>query len=147
VASIKGFAQVGGRLWEIVFAGRMAPIRLARVPVWLMPLAFIILILLAGGVIPAVVFTICFGAANGLITIVRGALPLALFGPEGYGRVLGVLATPYLLINAAAPLAFALLIEKVGYVAGAWALLGCALISLLATELLVFWYERRERLR
>ena len=80
VASVKGIAQVGGRMWEIVFARNMRPINLARVPVWLMPLAFVILILIAGGVGPALVFTICFGAANGLITIVRGALPLALFG-------------------------------------------------------------------
>ncbi len=143
IASVKGIAQVGGRLWEIVFAKNMRPINLARVPVWLMPVAFFILIGITGGVGPALVFTVCFGAANGLITIVRGALPLALFGTEGYGRILGVLATPYLLINAVAPLAFALVIEYGGYGLGQWTLLGFALISVIAMEILVIWYNRR----
>ena len=136
LASLKGVAQVGGRVWEIVFARDMKPLNLARVPVWLMPLAFVILLALAGGVVPALVFTICFGAANGLITIVRGALPLALFGSQGYGRILGVLATPYLLINALAPLVFAMIIEAGGYGVGQWVLFGCALVSLGAMELM-----------
>ncbi len=144
IASVKGLAQVGGRIWEIVFAKNMQPMNLARVPVWLMPLAFFILIGFAGGVGPALVFTICFGAANGLITIVRGALPLALFGAEGYGKILGILATPYLLINAIAPLAFALVIEYGGYGLGQWTLLGFALISVVAMEILVLWYNRRK---
>ena len=143
IASVKGIAQVGGRVWEIVFAKNMRPINLARVPVWLMPVAFVILIALAGGVGPALVFTVSFGVANGLITIVRGALPLALFGTEGYGKILGVLATPYLLINAVAPLAFALVIEYGGYGLGQWTLLGFALISVVAMEILVIWYNRR----
>ncbi|MEM6499196.1 MAG: MFS transporter, partial [Pseudomonadota bacterium] len=143
IASVKGVAQVGGRVWEIVFAKNMRPINLARVPVWLMPVSFFILIGLAGGVGPALVFTVCFGAANGLITIVRGALPLALFGTEGYGQILGVLATPYLLINAVAPLAFALVIEYGGYELGQWTLLGFALISVTAMEILGIWYNRR----
>jgi hypothetical protein len=143
LASFKGVAQVGGRLWEIIFARNMQPMHLARVPVWLMPLAFIVLFLFAGGIGPALVFTLCFGAANGLITIVRGALPLSLFGPQGYGQILGILATPYLLINALAPLAFALIIDHGGYVVGQWVLFGFAVLSLVAMEALVIWYERR----
>ncbi|MGI9520566.1 MAG: MFS transporter [Hyphomicrobiaceae bacterium] len=143
IASTKGIAQVGGRLWEIIFARNMLPIHVARVPVWLMPTAFIILMSLQGGLGPALVFTICFGAANGLITIVRGSLPLAMFGSQGYGQILGTLATPYLLINAIAPLAFAVVIEHGGYNLGQWILLGFALLSLAAMEVLVVWYRRR----
>ena len=143
IASMKGVAQVGGRIWEIVFARNMKPLNLARVPVWLMPLAFVILLSLAGGVGPALVFTICFGAANGLITIVRGALPLALFGTTGYGEILGLLATPYLLINAVAPLAFAVVIDVGGYALGQWVLFGFAVVSLIAMEILAVWYNRR----
>ena len=33
-----------------------------------------------------------FGAANGLVTIARGAVPLALFGADGYGRLIGRIA-------------------------------------------------------
>ena len=47
--------------------------------------------------VAALSFTLLFGIANGLVTIMRGAVPLALFGAKGYGEVLGILATPYLL--------------------------------------------------
>lgn len=142
IASLKGVAQVGGRLWEIVFARNMAPINLARVPVGLMPISFVILLSVEVGILPALIFTLCFGAANGLITIVRGALPLALFGPQDYGMILGILATPYLLINALAPAAFAVIINWGGYKAGQWLLFGASLVSLLAMEIMTIWYRR-----
>ena len=47
------------------------------------------------------------GASQGVITIVRGAVPLALFGVKGYGAVLGVIATPILIVNAFSPAIFA----------------------------------------
>jgi hypothetical protein len=52
-----------------------------------------------------------FGAANGLVTITRGAVPLALFGAAGYGRLMGRLAAPFLLMQAAAPLVMAFVVE------------------------------------
>jgi MFS family permease len=142
IASMKGVAQVAGRLWEIIFARNMRPINLARVPVWMMPISFVILLSVGAGVMPALIFTLFFGAANGLITIVRGALPLALFGTQGYGTILGILATPYLLINALAPAAFAVVIDWGGYQAGQWLLFGASLISLLAMEIMTIWYRR-----
>jgi len=59
----------------------------------------------------AAVFAIMFGAANGVMTIVRGALPLQLFGPAGYGRVIGRIARPALILQALAPFAVASAIE------------------------------------
>jgi hypothetical protein len=53
-----------------------------------------------------------FGGANGLITITRGALPLALFGPSGYGRLIGRLAGPFQIMQAAAPLLMAFMVER-----------------------------------
>ena len=53
-----------------------------------------------------------FGGANGLITITRGAVPLALFGPSGYGRLMGRLASPWMLMQAAAPLVMAFVVER-----------------------------------
>jgi hypothetical protein len=61
----------------------------------------------------AAAFAILFGGANGLITIARGALPLALFGPAGYGKLMGRLAAPFLVMQAAAPWAMAMVIERV----------------------------------
>ncbi len=53
-----------------------------------------------------------FGGANGLVTITRGAVPLALFGASGYGRLIGRLAGPFLLVQAAAPLVMAFVVQK-----------------------------------
>ena len=66
----------------------------------------------------------------------RGAVPLALFGPKGYGAVLGVLATPYLLLAAVAPAAFAIVVERYGYAAGEAVLLGAGLLSFLGMEVM-----------
>ena len=57
-------------------------------------------------------FATLFGAANGLITIARGTVPLALFGAAGYGRLLGRIAGPFLLIQSIAPLVLAFVIER-----------------------------------
>ena len=50
--------------------------------------------------------------ANGLITIARGAVPLALFGAVGYGHLMGRIAGPYLVMQAIAPLALAFVAER-----------------------------------
>ena len=67
-----------------------------------MPLSFLVLMLGGASFWTALAFTLLFGISNGLVTIMRGAVPLALFGPKGYGEVLGILATPYLLLAAIA---------------------------------------------
>jgi hypothetical protein len=55
---------------------------------------------------------VMFGAANGLLTIARGTLPLALFGAAGYGRLIGRIAGPFLVIQAVAPLVLAIVSER-----------------------------------
>jgi hypothetical protein len=60
----------------------------------------------------AAAFALMFGGANGLVTITRGAVPLALFGASGYGRLMGRLAGPFLLMQSAAPLIMAIVIER-----------------------------------
>jgi hypothetical protein len=65
------------------------------------------------------------GSLAGVITIVRGAVPLALFGAKGYGAVLGVIATPVLMVNAASPTVFAWIVDRWGW--------GTARVSLLAS--------------
>jgi hypothetical protein len=46
---------------------------------------------------------VLYGAGNGIKTIVKGTLPLALFGASGYASLLGRLAMPMLLAQAVAP--------------------------------------------
>ena len=60
------------------------------------------------------VFALCHGAGNGMLTIAKGTLPLAIFGPAGYGLRSGVLAAPARAAQAAAPLLFGILIGHIG---------------------------------
>ena len=88
-----------------------------------------------------VTFTLLLGASQGVITIVRGAVPLALFGTQGYGAVLGLIATPILLVNAFSPALFALIVDQVGWQNALYALLACAILTWFAIELMSRWYE------
>ncbi|MBO0765911.1 MAG: MFS transporter [Hyphomicrobiaceae bacterium] len=143
LASFKGVAQVLGRIWDLTLARKWHPLDIGRVSVGLLPLSFSVLMLGGADFWSALAFTLLFGVSNGLVTIVRGAVPLALFGPEGYGTVLGILATPYLVLAALAPAAFALVVERWGYGTGEAILLGAGAVSLLGMELLTRWYRRR----
>jgi MFS family permease len=143
VASLKGLAQFGGRVVEIVFGRRVRAMTVARIAVGILPPSFLLLLAGAGGLPLAVTFTLLMGASQGVISIVRGAVPLALFGPNGYGAVLGVIATPVLIVNAAAPTAFTWIVDRWGWGVGRVSLLvGCS-AAFLAMELMSRWYERR----
>jgi hypothetical protein len=82
----------------------------------------------------AALFAIAFGAANGVMTIARGALPLMMFGAIGYGRVIGRIARPALFVQALAPFVVASAVERFSDravleagVIGALVALGCFL--------------------
>jgi MFS family permease len=143
VASMKGVAQFGGRVVEILFARNLRAITVGRIAVGVLPPS--LLLLLAGtGSLPLVVaFTLLMGASQGVITIVRGAVPLALFGARGYGAVLGAIATPVLVVNAASPTVFAWIVDRWGWGPARVALLVSCSAAWLAMELMSRWYERR----
>lgn len=143
LASIKGVFQVGGRIAEILFGRRLHAIDLGRISVGLMPVAFLVLLLGGASATAAFMFIALFGVANGLVTIVRGAVPLALFGSQGYGAVLGILATPYLVLNAVAPAVFAVMLDLWGYTIAESVVLAAGLLSAFAMEIMGVWYRRR----
>jgi hypothetical protein len=142
---MKGFAQFGGRVVEIVFARNLHAMTVARIAIGALPAAFILLLVSGGNLAAIVAFTLLMGASQGVITIVRGAVPLALFGNSGYGTVLGVLATPVLIINAASPTLFALIVDRWGWPAGQAALVAACAASWAAIELMSRWYRRSRR--
>ena len=143
VASTKGVAQFGGRVVEILFARNLRAITVGRIAVGVLPPS--LLLLLAGtGSLPLIVaFTLLMGASQGVITIVRGAVPLVLFGAKGYGAVLGVIATPVLVVNAASPTVFAWIVDRWGWGPARVSLLAGCSAAWLAMELMSRWYERR----
>ena len=142
VASLKGFAQFGGRVIEIVFGRRLHAMTVARIAIGILPVAFVLLALSGGNLAVIVAFTLLMGSSQGVITIVRGAVPLALFGTGGYGAVLGVIATPVLIVNAASPAVFALIVDRWGWGTGEAVLIACAAASWIAIEVMSRWYKR-----
>jgi hypothetical protein len=145
VASMKGFAQFGGRLVEIVFGRNLRAITVARIAIGVLPASFTVLLFSGGSLQAVIAFTLLMGASQGVIPIVRGAVPLALFGAAGYGAVLGLLATPILIVNAASPTIFARIVDAWGWNVGEIVLLAAAASSWLAMEAMSRWYERRRR--
>lgn len=111
-ASLLGPAQVGARLLEFGLLRRAHPLISGRIAAAAHPIAAGLL--LAFGAAAAPVFAIVHGAGNGVLTIVRGTLPLALFGAAGYGLRTGLLAAPARLLQAAAPLLFGLALDVLG---------------------------------
>ena len=143
VASLKGVAQFGGRIVEIVFARNLRAITVGRIAIGILPPALALLLVGTKSLPMVVAFTLLMGASQGVITIVRGAVPLALFGARGYGAVLGLIATPVLVVNAASPTVFAWIVDRWGWGPGRVSLLvGCS-AAWLAMELMSRWSERQ----
>lgn len=128
-AALVGPAQVAARLLEFGVLQRFHPLLSARLAAIAHPLGAALLLTI--GAPAAALFAVFHGAGNGILTIAKGTLPLVIFGPGGYGRRQGVLMVPARFAQAAAPLVFALLLERMG----ASALLvsaGLALVALAA---------------
>jgi hypothetical protein len=107
-----GPAQVAARMVEAGFLSRYHPLLSTRLACLTHPIGVVILALAGGGA--ASVFAIFHGAGNGILTIARGTLPLAIFGPQNYGYRLGIIGAPARMAQAGAPLAFGLLIDSMG---------------------------------
>jgi predicted MFS family arabinose efflux permease len=107
-----GPAQVFARIVEASFFSRYHPVVSTRLACLMHPIGAAILAVAGGGA--ASVFAIFHGAGNGILTIARGTLPLAIFGPENFGYRLGIIGAPARMAQAVAPLAFGLLIERMG---------------------------------
>jgi predicted MFS family arabinose efflux permease len=112
IGALFGPAQVGARLIEFTFGRNLHPLWVARFALSVLLCAFVMLALLGFSAPVAAAFALLFGGANGLVTITRGAVPLALFGASGYGRLMGRLAAPFLLVQASAPLMMAFVVDR-----------------------------------
>ena len=139
--SLIGPAQVGARILELAFGRRLSAMGLGMVPVILMPLAFAIPLLLTATSSVAILFGLVYGAANGLATIARGVVPYALFGPNGYGRRLGLITAPTLLVKATSPAIFAAIMTGFGPLSALVFVLCISLFATLAMLALV-WLVR-----
>jgi len=110
--ALVGPAQVGARMLEYGLLRKMHPLFSARIATLMHPIGAAILMLV--GAPAAAAFTILHGAGNGILTITKGTLPLALFGAQGYGQRQGLLLIPARVAQAAAPWVFGLCLDRWG---------------------------------
>ncbi|MFZ0624027.1 MAG: MFS transporter [Pseudolabrys sp.] len=139
LGTIFGPAQVGARVVERLFGYRYHPIWTMIASCILMAVGLSMLF----GAVPALVLVILlYGAGYGISWIGRGTLPLALFGPVRFPRLMGKLAFPSLIVQALAPSAGALLIETSGTDATIGVLTLLALINVVLIGIL--WWSCRK---
>ncbi|WP_442579234.1 MFS transporter [Mesorhizobium sp. ASY16-5R] len=140
LGAIVGPAQVGARAIE------MAISRFHH-PIWT---KFASVVFVATGVgllwigFPIVAASLVFyGAGIGIESIARGTLPLAVFGEDRYASIMGRIAMPSLIIQAASPSLGAFLIDGFGADGAIAALFVVALLNVLFVAVLFVLLRRR----
>lgn len=118
IGMLFGPSQVLARLCELSFARRAHPLWIARFAVGFLVAAFALLMLLRFSAPLAACFAVMYGMANGLMTIARGTVPLSLFGAKGYGRLVGRIGGPFLVVQAVAPVCMSYVAERASDAAG-----------------------------
>jgi MFS family permease len=131
-----GPAQVAARIVEASLLSRYHPLVSTRLACLMHPIGAVIVAIWGGAAASA--FAIFHGAGNGILTIARGTLPLSIFGPQNYAYRLGIIGAPARMAQAAAPLAFGLLIDTMG----SRILIVSSALSLAALLALLLLHER-----
>lgn len=138
LGTLIGPAQVAARALEMAGRGR-------HHPVWTLAAAILAigtgLVLLALDLGVAGVALVLYGGGNGLFSIARGALPLAAFGSTRYAVIMGRLARPSLIAQAAAPLLGAALIGRTGPETALWLVAALAVAN--AAVMAALWQAVR----
>ena len=136
VGALIGPAQVAGRVLEFGFLRHVHPLLSARLAAMAHPAGAAVLLMAGPAMAP--VFAVLHGAGNGILTIAKGTLPLALFGSDGYGARQGWLMMPARIAQAAAPLLFGLALDAWGanalWLSGAIGLAACGALLLLRAQ-------------
>ena len=141
LGALFGPAQVGARVVERLFGNRYHPIWTMVASCGLMAIG---LIMLLSSFPLLLLIILIYGAGYGISWIGRGTLPLALFGPERFPRLMGKLAFPSLIVQALSPSAGAWLIEASGADVTIAVLTGLALINVVLIGAL--WASCRARM-
>ncbi len=114
VASLVGVFQVLGRLGEMATRRSIPRLRTAQVSNTLFAISFVILAFSKGVLVGGIIFAAAYGIANGLNTIVKGTLTLALFGSHGYGERLGKVTLMPSVAATIAPVLGGLIVDQSG---------------------------------
>jgi predicted MFS family arabinose efflux permease len=139
IGALIGPMQVLARIVEWFFAGRISAIGVGFAACVLALLAMVLLNFIPSVIGFGMLFAMCYGASNGILTIARGTVPTELFGSQQQGALLGALARPSFFAKALAPALFA-----AGLSAGFPLRSGLALLAVVsASGLVCFWLATR----
>lgn len=125
-----------GRFFEMLVSRNMYPLVTYALAMGLSLAGFAVL-LTVGFTVPGVMLAAAlYGMGDGIKTIARGTLPLALFGRKGFGARLGWISAASLALNASAPFVFAWLTQAYG---GWWsfAVMAVCLCGAIATYVFI----------
>ncbi|MFN5721619.1 MAG: MFS transporter, partial [Bradyrhizobium sp.] len=142
IATLRGIGQSAARLCEVLFGARLDPLALNLMACLIMPLSFIAGLFSGSSKEMAIAFALLYGACNGILTITRGTLPLVLFDHRSYGTLVGRLIVPSFILPAAAPLAYAIVIDRFGDASALYLSTGLALTTLVAAAMLKLLFGR-----
>jgi len=131
LAALIGPMQVAGRVGEMTLGRNSRPQAVGKLTFAMLPAALLVLVLSGAQAWAVALFCVLYGMSNGILTIVRGAIPQALFGRENYGAIAGAMAGPSLLSKAAGPLVAAVVLRH----DGGPALLLCVLLAMSVASL------------
>lgn len=135
VGALFGPMQVVARIVEYVSAPRVSALTVGSASFALLCAALLILGQSGSVLFWPVLFALCYGAGNGIMTIARGTVPAQLFAEEpGFGKLLGQLARPAFVAKAVAPFLFSLLLAEVSRELAIAMLLGVGLAAWAAYE-------------
>lgn len=126
--SVIWLSQAGGRVIDAIFGSRIDPVDEGVVASLLVLLG--IALLLAAAPQAIAIGIVLFGIGNGMRGILKGTLPLVLFGAEGYAALIGKLALPTLIALAAGPALGAIAVARWGVVPTLSALVTLAGVNL-----------------
>jgi hypothetical protein len=144
IATLRGIGQSAARLCEVLFGQHIHPLTLNVIATAVLPFCFIIGIFSGQFSTAAIAFALLYGIGNGLVTITRGTLPLVLFDHRTYGTFVGQLIAPSFLFSAAAPIVYAVVVDRYGYEAALYLSVGLAVVSLIAAIALRWGFDGKD---
>jgi len=142
LAALVGPMQVAGRVVEYALGRRVSVLDSGLVALALLPMGMLLLLFGGSNLTLLAVALLLYGASNGVMTIVRAAVPAELFDREQYGSINGALSAPVIMSRAAAPLAASWLwTPEQGYLTVLWVLAMTAVLAMAC----FYWSARGRR--
>lgn len=120
VGTIFGPSQVFSRLVNMLFGKKLSNLTLAVISAGFLVAGVATLLATAPRISGGIAFAILFGLGSGIASIVQGSLPLALFGSDGYGALLGRVSAIRLVVSALAPFVLSFLMANMGTSSALW---------------------------